>query len=189
MADSEVRRVPWLAEPFKAGATGFIVVVGAVLAEIIGGAVTNQMSTQVVVPVLVIPVAVVLGFAAVQWWQVRTSGAEPASWWHLIGIGAGLLTWIFFPTQPGVLDGVGNATAACVAVGASLTPGCLPIATHALRSHDIAWYTTAALIVAMALPLRRSRIAAYAAIPIAFAGCDLASHFMEQLILLYNAGS
>lgn len=188
MADSGARRTPWLAEPFKAGATGFVVVIGAVLAELIGGAVTNKMSTPVVLPVLVIPVAAALGFAAVQWWQVRSSGTEPASWWHLAAVAVALLTWVFWPTKPGVLDGAGSPIAACVAVGASQTPGCLTRAAQALQSHDIAWWCTAALILAVALFVRRSRIAVWAAVPVAFAGCELATHYMQQLLLIYNAG-
>lgn len=187
MADSGARRTPLLVEPFKAGATGFIVVIGAVLVELIGGAVTNKMSTPVVVPVLAIPVVVVVGFAALQWWQVRSSGAEPASWWHLAAIPLALLAWAFWPTKPGVLDGAGNPVAACIAVGASQTPGCLARAATALHSHDIAWWATAALILALAVLVRRSKIAAWAAIPVAFAGCELATHFMQQLIIAYNA--
>jgi hypothetical protein len=188
MTDSGARQAPWLVEPFKAGATGFVVVIGAVLAELIGGAVTNHLSTPVVVPVLAVPVAVALGLAAVQWWQVRSSGAESASWWHLAAIAAALLAWVLWPTKPGVLDGAGNPVAACVAVGASQTPDCLARATQALHSHDIVWWSTAALILVLALFARRSRIAVWAAIPVAFAGCELATHFMEQLLLAYNAG-
>ena len=93
-----------------------------------------------------------------------------------------------WPTKPGVLDGAGNAVAACNALGSTQAPGCLPRAAQALDHHNIAWWGTAALIVAMALLVRRSRIAAWAAIPVAFAGCQLATHFMEQLLLFYNVG-
>jgi hypothetical protein len=188
MADSNARRQRWLTQPFEAGMTGFIVVFGAILAELIGGVVTNRMSTSVVVPVLAIPAAIALGFAVAQWWQVRSSGAEPASWWHLSGIAAGLITWVAWPTEPGVLAGAGNAVAACNAMGSTQAPNCLQRAAQALDNHNIAWWATAALIVAMALLVRRSRIAAWAAIPVAFAGCQLATHFMEQLLLLYNVG-
>jgi hypothetical protein len=188
MADSDPRRQRWLAQPFEAGMTGFIVVFGAILAELIGGAVTNRMSTSVVVPVLAVPAAIALGFAFAQWWQVRSSGAEPASWWHLAGIAAGLIAWVLWPTKPGVLEGTGSAFAACNAMGSIQVPGCLQRAAQALDSHNVAWWGTAALIVAMALLVRRSRIAAWAAIPVAFAGCELATHFMEQLLLFYNAG-
>jgi hypothetical protein len=178
MADSNARRQRWLTQPFEAGMTGFIVVFGAILAELIGGVVTNRMSTSVVVPVLAVPAAIALGFAVAQWWQVRSSGAEPASWWHLAGIAAGLIAWVLWPTKPGVLEGTGSAFAACNAMGSIQVPGCLQRAAQALDR----------LIVAMALLVRRSRIAAWAAIPVAFAGCELATHFMEQLLLFYNAG-
>jgi hypothetical protein len=168
--------------------TGFIVVFGAILVELIGGTITNRMSTAVVVPVLLIPAAIALGFAVAQWWQVWSSGAEPASWWHLLGIAAGLLTWVLWPTEPGVLAGASSAPAACADVGGTSVPGCFRQAAQALDSHNIVWWGTLVLILVMALLVRRSRIAAYAAIPVAFAGCGLATHFLEQLLLLYNAG-
>lgn len=187
MADSEARRTPLLTQPFQGGLTGWFVVVGAVLAELIGGAVTNHMTTPVVVTVLGIPAAVALGFAVAQWWQSRSPGVERTNWWHLGGIAAALLTWGLWPTRPGVLDGTGNAASVCHALGA-YDPICLPSAAHAVDSHDIAWWGTAGLILLMALLVRRSRIAAWAAIPVAFAGAELATHFMEQLLLAYNAG-
>jgi hypothetical protein len=42
-------------------------------------------------------------------------------------------------------------------------------------------WLTGALVLAAALLARRSRIAAWAAIPAAFAGCQLASLFLELL--------
>lgn len=188
MADSGARRTPFLAQPFEAGLTAWILVIAAILAEIIGGAVTYRMSTAVTVPVLVIPAALAVGFAAVQWWQVRSSHAEPANWWHLGGIAAGVLAWVLWPTKPGVLDGTGSASSACNAMGEGLTPGCLARAAQAIDNHDIFWWGTLALIAVLALLVRRSRIAAWAAIPVAFAGAELATHFMEQLLLYYNAG-
>ena len=114
MDDPRPARAPLLTRPFEAGATGWTVVFVAVVAELVGGAVTNQMSTAIALPVLVFPVAVAYGFAGVQWWS------------------------------------------------------------------------TAALILIAALLTRRSRIAAWAAIPLALAGCQLATHFLEQLLVYYN---
>lgn len=188
MVDSGARRTPFLAQPFEAGLTAWILVMGTILAEIVGGAVTYRMSTPVVLPVLAVPAALAVGFAVAQWWQVRSSGAEPAHWWHLAGIAAGVLSWVLWPTKPGVLDGTGSASAACTAMGESLTPGCLARAAQALDHHNIAWWGTLALIAVLAPLVRRSRIAAWAAIPVAFAGCQIATHFMEQLLLYYNAG-
>ena len=188
MAESRERRTPWLARPFEAGMTGFIVVFGAVLVELVGGAVTNQMSTAVTVPVLLVPAAIALGFAVAQWWQVWSSGAELTNWWHLIGIAAGLITWALWPTKPGVLDGTGSPSAACDAMGSLQAPGCLQTAAQALSSHNVTWWCTAALIIAMVLLVRRSRMAAWVAVPVAFAGCELATHFMQQLLLTYNPG-
>jgi hypothetical protein len=167
--------------------TGWIVVLGAILAELIGGSVTNHMTTPVVVTVLGVPVVVVLGFAVVQWRQTRSSAVEPAHWWHFAGIAAALLAWWLWPTRPGVLDGTGNAASVCQALAAN-APTCLPRAAQAVDRHDIVWWGTAGLILLVALLVRRSRIAAWAAIPVAFAGVELATHFMEQLLLFYNAG-
>lgn len=186
MADLGERRTPLLAKPFEAGMTGFVVVFCAVLAELIGGAVTNQMSTPVAAPVLAVPAAIALGFAVAQWWQVWSSGAELANWWHFLGIVAGLIIWALWPTKPGVLDGAGSPSAACDAMGALQAPGCLQSAARALTDHNLTWWCTAALVIAMVLLVRRSRIAAWAAIPVAFGGCELATHFMQQLLLVYN---
>ena len=191
MTDVGERRMPWLVQPFQAGMTAFIVVIGAVLAELIGGTVTNQMATAVAVPVLAVPAAVAAGFAVAQWWQVRrwqarSRGAEPASWWHLAGIAAALVTWGIWPTKPGSLAGAGSAPGACDAMGVIAAPDCLQRAAQALDGHDVTWWCTLALILALAPLVRRSRIAAWAAIPVAFAGCELATHFMQLLLLYYN---
>jgi hypothetical protein len=59
--------------------TGWIVIFAAVIAELAGGAVVaNQTSEAIAIAVLITPVVVVFGFAVVQWWQVTSSGAEPA---------------------------------------------------------------------------------------------------------------
>ena len=99
---------------------GWIVVFGAVLAELAGGAaVANQTSAAIAVPVLIFPVVVVLGFAVVQWRQVRSSAAEPASWWHLTAAAAAAVIWLVWPTVPGPLAdatataGTGGGRAFC----------------------------------------------------------------------------
>ena len=137
------RPAPMLTQPWQAGVTGWIVVFGAVIAEIAGGTMANQMSGAIAVPVLISPVVIAFGFAAVQWWQVRSSAAEPASWWHLGGIAAAALTWVLWP----------------------------------FGTHRIVWWSTGAVILVAALLARRSRIAAWAAIPAALAGCQLATYF------------
>ena len=104
--DQPPRPAQRLTQPFEAGLTGWIVVCGAVIVELAGGAaVANQTSTVIALLVLIIPVIVVSGFAVVQWWQVRSSQAEPASWWHLAGIAAAVVTWLVWPTVPGPLAG------------------------------------------------------------------------------------
>jgi hypothetical protein len=187
MNDPRPTRAPLLAQPWAAGVAGWIVVFGAAIAELVGGIVTNHMSTAITLPVLAFPAVVAFGFAVAQWWQVRSSAGEPSSWWHMAGVAAAVVTWLIWPTTPGVLAGAaGSAQAACNVLPTTATSDCLRRAAQALDNHSLAWWFTGALILILALLARRSRIAAWAAIPVAFAGCDLANHFLEQLLLYYN---
>jgi len=191
--DQPPKRAPLLTQPFEAGLTGWIVVFGAVIAELAGGAaVANQTSTVIAVAVLIIPVVVVFGFAVVQWRQVRSSGAEPASWWHLAGVAAGALIWLLWPTVPGalsgttVLTGPSSGWAFCTALPAAAAADCLRRTAQAFDHHNLAWWSTGVLILIAALLARRSRIAAWAAIPAALAGCQLATFFLNQIVLYYH---
>lgn len=179
---------PLLARAWEGGFTGWVVIFGASVAELAAGIVTNLMPMAVAAPALVIPVAVAAGFAVVQWWQVRSAKAEPASWWHLGGIAAALFTWIVYPTVPGPLAQAGNARQACFALYSNLTPDCLHRATQAMDNRALVWWLTGGVILGAALLTRRSRIAPWAAIPAAFGGCLLAYHFLEVLVLHYQPG-
>jgi hypothetical protein len=181
------KRLPLLAQPWEGGVIAWVVVIGALLAELVGGLITNQMPMVIAAPVLILPAAVVAGFAIVQWWQVRSSGAERPSWWHMAGIAAGLVTWLVFPTTPGILVTDRNARAACYSLYQP-TPDCLRRAAQAMDGHDLVWWLTGGLILAAALLARRSRIAAWGAIPLAFAGCLLATHFLQLLLVHYHSG-
>jgi hypothetical protein len=178
-----------LTQPWEGGVTGWIVVGSALIAELVAGIVTDHMPMIIAAPALVIPMAVAAGFAIVQWWQVRSSNAAPASWWHLSGIAAALLTWIMYPTIPSVVAQAGNAGKACIFLQPNTTPACVRRATQAMDSRTLVWWLTGALILGAALLARRSRIAAWAAIPVAFGGCLLAFHFLELLVLYYHAGT
>ncbi len=178
---------PLLTRPWQAGVTGWVVVFGAVVAELVASTVTNRMPMVITAPALAFPVAVAGGFSVVQWWQVRSSGAEPASWWHMAGIAAALFAWLVWPTAPGVLAAAGSARAACILLNHP-TPECLRRATHAMDNRTLVWWLTGVLILAAALLVRRSRIAAWAAIPTAMGGCALATHFLELLLLHYRVG-
>jgi hypothetical protein len=169
------------------------VVFGAVIVELAGGAaVANQTSTVIVLLVLIIPVVVVFGFAVVQWWQVRSSRAEPASWWHLAGIAAAVLTWLVWPTVPGPLTGTtavagtNSARAFCSVLPGTAASDCLRRTAQAFDNHNLAWWSTGALILIAALLARRSRIAAWGAIPVALAGCQIATYFLNQIVLYYH---
>ena len=71
-------REPLLVRPFQAGVIGWIVVFGAIIAELAGGALTYSKFVGAALPVLIIPVVVAYGVGIVQWWQVRRAGADPA---------------------------------------------------------------------------------------------------------------
>ena len=189
--DQPPRPAPLLAQPWAAGVIGWVLVFSAVIAELAGGAVVaNQTSAVIAVAVLVTPVVVVFGFAVVQWWQVTSSGAEPAPWWHLAGIAAAIVTWLVWPTVPGPLTptttvtGSGNARAFCYVLPA--VSDCLRRTAQAYDHHNLAWWSTGALILIAALLARRSRIAAWGAIPAALAGCQLATWFLNQIVLSYH---
>lgn len=183
---TQVRPIPFLTQPWEAGITGWIVVFGGLLVELVAGIVTNSMSMVVAAPILLAPAVIAVGFAVAQWWQVRSSGSDPANWWHLVGIAGALFTWLVWPTTPAPLLPIANAHDACVMMS-TVAPGCIARATTAMTDSHITWWVTGVLIVALVPLARRSRIAAWAAIPVAFAGCQLAAHFLELLLLHYHA--
>jgi hypothetical protein len=138
----------------------------------------------IAVPVLILPVLVAFGFAVAQWWQARSWGAELASWWHLAGVAAAALTWLLWPMVPealastGTLRCPGSSRAFCYVAPSIAEADYLRSMAQAVDYHEIAWWSTGALILIAALLARRSRIAAWAAIPAAFAGCELATYFL-----------
>jgi len=179
---------PLLAQPWAGGAAGWLVVFIALVADIVAGIATNKAPVLVATLVLAFLAAVAVGFSVAQHQQARSCGAEAASWWHLGGIALAALVWLTWPTSPGMLDGVKDARQACVVLLGRTTPNCLARASHAFDGRNLVWWLTGALIVMMALLSRRARMAAWAAIPVALAGCLLATHFLELLLLHYQSG-
>lgn len=177
--------VPFFARSWQAGIAGWIVVFGAVVVELIAGIVVNSMSMAVAAPVLIAPAAIAAGFGIVQWVQLRSVRAERPSWWHLGAIAMALFTWIAWPVTPSALLPIHTAHDACTLIYTA-SPACVARAASAMSNSDITWWVTAAVIVALAPLARRSRIAVWAAIPVAFAGCELAAHFLELLLLHYH---
>jgi hypothetical protein len=189
--DQPSRPTPLLTQPFAGAMTAWVVIFVTVIAELAGGAaVANQTSLAVALAVLIAPVVVAFGFAVVQWWQVRASGAEPASWWHLGGVAAAAITWLLWPTVPAALQGTGVPGGMRKGHGfCYVLPDpapCLHRAAQAADGHYLVFWLTGAVIVLAALLTRRSRIAAYAAIPAAFAGGQLAAFFLNQFVLYYH---
>ncbi len=190
-ADQPPGPKPLLTQAFAGGMTAWVVIFCAVIAELAGGAVVgNQASAAIAVPVLIVPVVVVFGFAVVQWWQVRSSGAERPSWWHLGGVAAAAVTWLLWPTVPGALTGTGVPGGMAQGHGfCYILPNpapCLHRAAQAADDHYLAFWCTGAVIVLAALLARRSRIAAYAGIPAALAGGQLSAFFLTQFVLYYH---
>jgi uncharacterized membrane protein len=182
---TQVQDRPFLTVPWQAGITGWIVVFGAVVVELVGGVIVNAMSMAVAAPVFIAPVAIAVGFGVAQWLQMRSVRDEPASWWHFAGIAAGLFTWQAWPVTPSQLQPIANAHDACVMMFTA-TPACIARATTAMDNSHIIWWVTGGVIVALALLVRRSKIAAWAAVPVALAGCQLAAHVLELLLLHYH---
>jgi hypothetical protein len=181
-------REPFLVRPFEAGVTGWLVVFGAILAELVGGAVTFSRFTSAAVPVLIVPAVVAAGFGLVQWWLVWRAGADRASWWHLGAVAGALIVWFMWPVAPGPLDGsTGSAQQLCNALPTDNTANCLSQAAPALAASRLSWWLALGLILACGLLVRRSRIAVWASLPIALAGCQLSSHFLQQLYLHFAA--
>jgi hypothetical protein len=186
-------RRPWsaplLVQPWEGGVAGWLVVFGGVIIELIAATATNHSPSSVAVPVMAAPVVIGIVLAAVQWQQARVFGAEPASWWHLLAVLGAAFVWLLFPTDPGLFGGgVGSARAACDLLPTTNDAQCLPLAAHAINAHNLAWWLTALVIVVVALGGRRSRIAAWVTIPIALAGCEIATHYLEVLLMAYSSG-
>jgi hypothetical protein len=180
-------RQPLLVRPFQAGVIGWIVVFGAIIAELAGGALIYSKFVGAALPVLIIPVVVAYGVGFVLWWLVRRAGADPASWAHLGAVVAALLIWFLWPITPGPLDqSTGSASDLCNALPTDDTAACLPRAAQALDASHLSWYLVLVLFGVSVLLARRSRIAVWAALPAALAACQLASHFLEQILLHYQ---
>ena len=179
------RSMPFLTRSWQAGVTGWIVIVGAVVFELVAGIIVNTMSMAVAAPVLIAPAAIAVVLGVMQWFQARSVRAEPVNWWHLSAIPLALFTWVAWPVTPSALLPLHNANDVCTFLYTA-TPSCIARAMSAMTDSHITWWVTGALIVALAPLARRSRIAAWATIPEAFAGCQLAGHFLELLLLHYH---
>lgn len=177
--------MPFLTRSWQAGVTGWIVVFGAIIVELVAGIVVNAMSMAVAVPVLIAPAAIAVGLGIVQLVQMRSVRTGRPAWWHLAAIGMALFTWVVWPVTPSSLLTVRTATDTCTMIYTA-TPDCVARVMSATTNSDITWWVTGAVIVVLAPLARRSRIAAWAAIPVAFAGCQLATHFLELLLLHYH---
>jgi hypothetical protein len=65
------------------------------------------------------------------------------------------------------------------------TPACIALAKSAYLGSNLAFWITGALIVALVPLARYSKIGAWTAIPLAFGGAQVASHFLEFMLHHY----
>lgn len=165
--------------------TAWIVIFGGVVYELIAGIATQSTSNGVTISILALPIVIALFFAIWQFQQVRATNAERPHWWHLGAILVGLLVWQFWPVTPSILLPIHNAHDACVLMFTA-TPGCIAQAKSAYFATNLTWWLTGALIVAMSSFIRYSKIGVWTAVPLAFAGCQLSSHFLQLLLHHYH---
>ena len=177
---------PLLVRPFDGAVTGFVVVFLAMAVEIVSGAFASRMSPAVTIPLLVGPVVVAYGVALLQWWQVRAAGADRPSWWHLGAVVAALILWYVLPREPQQLAPFQNAGSACLSLPIPAHTDCIPRAAQAFDNYTLVWWSAFGLILVGAMLARRSRIAAWAALPVALAGAILADNMLEQLLVHFN---
>lgn len=176
---------PFLTLPWQAGVTGWIIVFTSVVYELIAGVVTQSASNAVTIPVLAVPVVIALVFAGIQAYQVRSTHAERSHWWHLGAIALGLLVWQLWPVTPSVLLPIHSAHDACVMMFTA-TPACIAQAKSAYFASSLTWWITGGLIIALIPLVRYSKIGAWTALPLAFVGCQLSSHFLQYLLHHYH---
>jgi len=176
---------PFLTLPFQAGVTAWIIVFVGVMYELVAGVLTQTASNAVTAVVLALPVVIALIFGIIQIYQVRSSNAERSHWWHLGAIALGLLVWQLWPVTPSVLLPIHGARDTCVFMFTA-TPACIAQAKSAYFASNLTWWITGGLIVALLPLVRYSKIAAWTALPLAFAGCQIASHFLALLLHNYH---
>jgi hypothetical protein len=185
---TETVHQPLLTRSWEAAVTGWVVVFGAILVEIAAAVVTNRAPMSVAAPCLIVPAVFPVAVALAQWWQVTRAHGERSSWWHLSGVAIGALLWVADPTVPSAITGAGSGRQVCGQFQADITAGCLQRADYAVSGHTMVWLITGGLIIGLALLTRRARIAAWATLPVAFAGCSLSYHYLELLLRHYNWG-
>jgi hypothetical protein len=179
-------RQPLLTRSWEASVTGWVVVFGAILLAVGAAVVTNRAPMSVTAPCLIVAAVFPIAIALAQWWQVTRAHGERSSWWHLGGVAIGALLWVADPIVPSALTGASSGRQVCGQFQADITVGCLQRADYAVSGHTMVWLITGGLIVGLALLTRRARIAPWASIPVAIAGCSLSYHYLELLLLHYN---
>lgn len=176
---------PFLTLPWQAGVTCWIIVFNAIVYELIAGAVLQSSSNLLTIAVLVVPVVIALVLAGIQAFQVRAFSADRSNWWHLGAIVLGLLVWQFWPVTPSVLLPIHGAHDTCVFMFQA-TPACIAFAKSAFLASNLTYWITGGLIVALIPLVRYSKIGAWTALPLAFAGSQIAAHFLQAMLHHYH---
>ena len=171
--------------PWQAGVTGWIVIVGGVVFELIVPIFTQSVSNPVTIAILALPIVVALVFAFLQLQQVRATNSERPHLWHLGALALGLLVWQLWPVTPSVLLPIHGAHDTCVFMYTA-TPACIALAKSAYFASNLAFWVTGGLIVALIPLARYSKIGAWTAIPLGFAGGQVASHFLQLMLHHYH---
>jgi hypothetical protein len=165
--------------------TGWIVIVGGVVYELIVPIFIQSASNPVTFAVLAVPVVVALVLAVIQLQQVRATNSERPSWWHLSAIAIALIVWQFFPVTPPVLLPIHGAHDTCGFMYTA-TPACIAVAKSAYFASNLSFWITGALIVALIPLVRYSKIGVWTAVPLAFAGDQLSLHFLQLMLHHYH---
>lgn len=171
--------------PWQAGVTGWIIVVGGVVFELVVPVVTQSVSNPVTTAILALPIVIALVFATIQLRQVRATNSERPHLWHLGAIALGLLAWQLLPVTPPVLLPLHGARDICTFMFQA-TPTCIAMTKSAFFASNLTFWLTGGLIVALIPLARYSRIGAWTAVPLAFAGGQLSSHFLQYLLHHYH---
>jgi hypothetical protein len=168
-----VKRTGWLRK------RAWIICAASVVAVLIGGSVTNRMSFAVAAVTLATPAALCAGFAVAEWLEARRAALLlPRG--HLAGPGVALVVWLLYSSGGGG-DLFFSKEYYCRSVIGDADAACLREAGQALQDGRLISWITLAVLVALALLARRSRVAAWSTIPIALAGQTLALQVLMPL--------
>lgn len=176
---------PFFTLPWQAGITAWSVIFGGIVYELVVPIFTQSVANPVTIAILAVPIVVALVLAVIEMRQVRATNSERPHLWHLGAIALGLLIWQLWPRTPSILLPIHGAHDTCVFMFQA-TPACIALAKSAYLGSNLSFWITGGLIVALIPLARYSKIGAWTAVPIAFAGSQLSSHFLQLMLHHYH---